>query len=267
MRRIFQPNDDELFTLRNSNGPAASVSSDAAVSAQMTFPKDKPQRFFPRLLGNARALNMLMLIAMLVGLLHGYGLFWLEHIKQSNKSPTPKPLEMQIIPVSISKPKLAPPPSLSHSPAPKLLQPKPILKNLPMVQLPADFAPIDQASPSATVEASPTAATTDNNHSQAVMLSEMDIEVNYADNPKPDYPAIARSRGWQGKVLLKVQVSEEGASSVVEIERSSGYDILDESATEAVKSWRFTPARRGDTQISSTVIVPIIFILHDQEFS
>ena len=63
--------------------------------------------------------------------------------------------------------------------------------------------------------------------------------------------------------MLKVQVSEEGLSAAVEIERSSGYEILDESAIEALKQWRFTPAKRGETPIASSVIVPIIFTLQD----
>jgi len=73
--------------------------------------------------------------------------------------------------------------------------------------------------------------------------------------------------GWQGTVTLKVQVSEEGLSAAVEIERGSGYEILDESAIEAIRQWRFTPARRGETPIASTVIVPVIFTLQDRNQS
>jgi protein TonB len=73
--------------------------------------------------------------------------------------------------------------------------------------------------------------------------------------------------GWQGKVMLKVQVSVEGASDFVEIAHSSGYDILDESAIDAIKQWRFTPAKRAETPIASSVIVPVIFTLDDQSQS
>ncbi|MFI3155050.1 MAG: energy transducer TonB [Methylococcaceae bacterium] len=94
---------------------------------------------------------------------------------------------------------------------------------------------------------------------------EANISADYSENPKPDYPSLAKNRGWQGKVMLKVQVSEEGQSTAVEIERSSGYDILDESAIEAIKQWRFTPAMHGETPIASSVIVPIIFTLENQD--
>lgn len=135
---------------------------------------------------------------------------------------------------------------------------------------PADFAPTKQvleAQP--VVQTAPTAATTASMAPTTKIepFIEADINADYAENPKPDYPAIAQSRGWEGKVLLKVQVSNEGLSDAVEIERSSGYEILDESAIEAVKKWRFTPAKRGETPIASSAIVPIIFILQDQDQS
>jgi protein TonB len=47
------------------------------------------------------------------------------------------------------------------------------------------------------------------------------------------------------------------------VDRSSGHDMLDESAIEAVKKWRFIPAKRGETPVASSVIVPIIFTLRD----
>ncbi|MDP3391176.1 MAG: energy transducer TonB, partial [Methylococcaceae bacterium] len=71
------------------------------------------------------------------------------------------------------------------------------------------------------------------------------------------------SRGWQGKVLLRVSVSAEGLSESVEIFRSCGHDVLDESAVAAVEKWEFVPAKRGSKAVSSSVIVPIIFTLNN----
>jgi protein TonB len=36
---------------------------------------------------------------------------------------------------------------------------------------------------------------------------------------------------------------------------------LDEAAVSAVEGWRFVPAKRGDTPVASTVMVPINFKL------
>lgn len=63
--------------------------------------------------------------------------------------------------------------------------------------------------------------------------------------------------------MLRVKVSAAGLSDEVEIDQSSGHDMLDESAVETVKKWRFIPAKRGETPIASSVLVPIIFSLRE----
>ena len=99
--------------------------------------------------------------------------------------------------------------------------------------------------------------------SHAESYSEANFSANYGTNPKPKYPAIARSRGWQGKVLLRVKVSASGRSEAVSVHQSSGHDVLDESAIAAVENWQFIPAKRGNTAVACTVIVPIIFTLNN----
>jgi TonB family protein len=92
--------------------------------------------------------------------------------------------------------------------------------------------------------------------------SEVGFNANYATNPKPKYPEVARSRGWEGNVLLRVRVTADGRSEQVTVHRSSGYKVLDDSAIDAVQKWRFIPAKRGNTAVACTVIVPIVFTLN-----
>lgn len=90
------------------------------------------------------------------------------------------------------------------------------------------------------------------------------IEVGYPDykiNPKPNYPMIARRNGYEGVVLLRVWVLESGNVGKIEIEKSSGYEMLDNSALKAVKEWVFTPGKRNGAPIPSWVTVPIKFQL------
>ncbi|MGH7889152.1 MAG: TonB family protein [Thermodesulfobacteriota bacterium] len=90
------------------------------------------------------------------------------------------------------------------------------------------------------------------------------VEIGYADynvNPKPDYPMIARKNGFEGVVLLRVFVLEDGTVGKVELEKSSGYGMLDKSALDGVKDWIFIPGKRNGTPISSWVMVPIRFQL------
>lgn len=82
-------------------------------------------------------------------------------------------------------------------------------------------------------------------------------------NPPPRYPYLARRRGQEGRVLLRVRVSSAGDAAAVSIRRSSGYRLLDDAAVEAVREWRFVPASRGESPVAGTVDVPITFKLTD----
>jgi len=95
-------------------------------------------------------------------------------------------------------------------------------------------------------------------------LSEVEVILvhpKYAENPKPLYPGEARKKGFQGEVVLKVEVLSNGLVGQVEVKKSSGHEILDRSALSAVKQWKFFPAKRGETTISSWVNIPIKFQL------
>lgn len=86
-------------------------------------------------------------------------------------------------------------------------------------------------------------------------------QADYAYTPKPDYPERARREGWEGTVLLAVLVDRRGGSKTVEVSRSSGFQLLDRAAVEAVKLWRFHPAHAGETKIASWVKIPVVFRL------
>ena len=83
----------------------------------------------------------------------------------------------------------------------------------------------------------------------------------YLSNPAPRYPDAARRSGDQGTVTLRVQVTRDGVASRVAVEKSSGSSHLDTAALEAVKAWRFTPARRGGDAVESWMLVPVVFRL------
>lgn len=83
----------------------------------------------------------------------------------------------------------------------------------------------------------------------------------YLRNPKPDYPALSKRLGEQGVVTLRVYVDTAGNPQAVQLKASSGFGRLDHAAQDAVKRWRFTPAKRGDDAIAAWVLVPIRFSL------
>jgi len=83
----------------------------------------------------------------------------------------------------------------------------------------------------------------------------------YADNPRPDYPTVARRNGWEGKVRLLVNVSVDGEVDRISVSQSSGYAVLDRAARRAVRRWRFIPALEVGRKVASEVLVPIEFRL------
>jgi protein TonB len=83
----------------------------------------------------------------------------------------------------------------------------------------------------------------------------------YLNNPPPDYPAVAVRQRWEGTVLLRVHVLNDGKVDSVEIKRSSGRKVLDDEAIRTVRQWLFTPSKRGDTPIDGWANVPIEFLL------
>lgn len=84
---------------------------------------------------------------------------------------------------------------------------------------------------------------------------------NYAKNPRPAYPSRAKREGWQGKVVLRVQILPTGRAGQIAIQTSAGRQMLDDAAAAAVRGWTFVPARRGGVPVSGWVNVPIEFRL------
>jgi len=85
----------------------------------------------------------------------------------------------------------------------------------------------------------------------------------YKENAPPVYPEIARLRGYEGIVLVFAEILPDGRVGKIKIRKSSGYAILDQSAIQAVKPWRFEPAKKSGNPFAAWVELPIKFILHN----
>lgn len=86
---------------------------------------------------------------------------------------------------------------------------------------------------------------------------------DYLRNPPPAYPRLAREQGWEGTVVLDVDVLPSGRCGAIEVLSTSGYRVLDEAAIAAVRRWVFRPARQWFRPIAFRVEIPITFRLID----
>lgn len=84
---------------------------------------------------------------------------------------------------------------------------------------------------------------------------------DYGSNPTPPYPKSARRRGYEGTVLLRVLVLENGKVGEIEVKSPSGHSVLDKSALKAVSDWTFIPGKKAGQSIQTWVEVPIKYQL------
>lgn len=80
-------------------------------------------------------------------------------------------------------------------------------------------------------------------------------------NATPVYPEVARENRWEGTVRVRARVNTVGDVDSVALERGSGHAMLDRSALDAVRQWRFIPATRNGVPVASEVVVPVPFRL------
>jgi len=209
------------------------------------------------LAGEEETNTIASLLMVLVVLLHVWCALWMLEPVENMTLAQPMMMEVSMLNAPSQKPVVAPP----KPPEPKKTPPKkvekkkePVLaKPLPMAE---DAIPKPSAQP--VVDSRPT----ENKAPVPETYTEANFKANYGVNPKPVYPQLAVSRGWEGKVLLRVSVSAEGTALSVSIHQGSGHDSLDDAAVEAVEKWKFIPAKKGDKAVPCNVIVPINFSLN-----
>jgi periplasmic protein TonB len=79
--------------------------------------------------------------------------------------------------------------------------------------------------------------------------------------PDPEYSEEARKAKYQGTVLLWVVVGPDGRPQSIRVQRSLGMG-LDEKAVEAVRQWRFEPARKDGNAVPVQINVEVNFRLY-----
>ena len=78
---------------------------------------------------------------------------------------------------------------------------------------------------------------------------------------KPDYPALSKRRNEQGRVVIGVLIDPSGKVAHAEIQKSSGYPLLDNSAFDFAARSKFLPGSCNGIPVTMTHEVPVIFFM------
>lgn len=166
-----------------------------------------------------------------------------------------------------SEPKVAPPPPKAE-PEPVKPQPKPITKQPPLKQTaPKQKTPPPVAKPASAAPAPAiTKPVTRQAPASSAKTTEPSTQLPSADaaglnNKAPVYPMLSRKRKEQGTVWLLLLVSKDGLVTELKLKKTSGFDRLDQAALQAVKKWKFQPARKEGQPIDYWYELPLKFSL------
>jgi protein TonB len=171
----------------------------------------------------------------------------------------PQALQVALVAPPAAAPAPARPAEPRPAPTPRRAAPAPAQAPIPAPAVASDTPARDAAPSTAAVAAAATQAAPA--ASAVAIVQPPRFDAAYLNNPKPPYPPLARRMGEEGKATLRVLVTPDGLPERIELAESAGSPRLDEAALEAVKHWRFVPARQGETAVAAWVRVPIAFLL------
>lgn len=78
------------------------------------------------------------------------------------------------------------------------------------------------------------------------------------------YPRWAVRQGWQGKLVLALEILTSGNVGRYQVMQSTGHRMLDEEALTAVKTWKFHPAMQNSKPVLTCIQIPISFELEKE---
>jgi len=174
----------------------------------------------------------------------------------------PTPDEAITLMVNLINP---PPPEQPKSPKPKPEPPKPrppdppppehihLVAETPVVQPDEPAVYVPPPPPPPVVEVPPLPP-------QPVVMAN-ELSVSCPERSPPDYPALSMRLNEQGKVVLRVELGENGRVAKLEVKTSSGYRRLDDAALNTVKTWRCKPSLRNGVAVRAIALQPFNFTL------
>jgi len=174
--------------------------------------------------------------------------------------PEPEPVvepEPEPEPV-VDKPPVPEPPKPQPKPKPK---PKPRPQPAKPVETPPQpvqpAAPAAPPGPATDRPAQSAAAARSTEGDQPKVIGRVDY---LGRRPVPVYPRASERRREQGRVVVRVLISTQGTVLEAKVQRSSGYERLDESALKAVRTARFKPYTENGVAYRAMADIPFDFV-------
>jgi periplasmic protein TonB len=168
--------------------------------------------------------------------------------------------------VEFINPEQTAPPRLPRSEPPKAVKPEPVKPPEPQ-QLVAEAPVVKPDEPVAYAPPAPTAPVVvappppaPSMPPQPVVLSN-ELSVTCPNRTPPEYPRLSMRMNEEGRVVLKVELGEDGSIASVQVKASSGFARLDSAALGAVKTWRCKPVVRNGEPVRATALQPFNFTL------
>ena len=75
------------------------------------------------------------------------------------------------------------------------------------------------------------------------------------------YPRWARREGFQGRLVISLEILKNGNVGRWRIEQSTGDAKLDQNAADAILTWKFHPAMQKGKPVTTCIEVPVNFEL------
>lgn len=161
------------------------------------------------------------------------------------RPPEPPPPEPQQL--VVAAPVVLPDEPVAYAPPPP--PPQPVVEAPPQ---PVAYVPPAPAPPPV-VEAPPLPP-------QPMMLSG-ELSVVCPERSPPEYPRLSMRMNEQGKVVLRVELGEDGRVAYAEVKTSSGHKRLDDAALNTVRKWHCKPSVRNGVAVRAVALQPFNFIL------
>jgi protein TonB len=219
------------------------------------------------------AANRHVVIAGSVLLFHAFAIWALQTGLLMRAVEIIVPVEVLAQIVDLPTPKVTPaPPAPQKLPEPvkQVSKPKQVTQTTPPIltvnepapeaaafvsPTPQPSAPIAAASvPVTAVASAPSAAAP-----AKVVLPSSDAE--YLNNPKPPYPPMSKRLSEQGNVMVRIYIDADGLPQKAELQKTSGFERLDQAALAVVMKWRYVPGKRNGVPEAMWMGTTIKFIL------